>query len=350
MAEQEEHRWSAPTVHQLRIFLVLAEELHFGRAAARLYMSQPALSRQISALERWLGVRVVSRTSRSVQVTAAGVALADEARAVVQAMCRLQRVADDHRRGVAGTLVIGTVGAEASMEHTVAVLEEMRRRHPRVELDIRLLELAEQFNSLSTGQVDVVFCRPPLPAEVRSHHLSTEPRVVCVPSDDPLAGRAHVRLAELDDRPVVTYAPECPRVWRDFWAVDPRPSGAPVRYGPVVRDVESLLAEVARGAAVCFLPSAARWFFPRRGVVYLDVTDLSPCTSALAWHVTAADRPLVAAVRQAAESVRPLVTHDRVPASKAAMHDHALAYLMARAHQRRRRAIPDRSSIGLGHA
>ncbi|WP_197684706.1 LysR family transcriptional regulator [Amycolatopsis keratiniphila] len=292
-------------MHQLQIFLTLAEELHFGRAATRMHMSQPALSRQVSALERWLGVEVVSRTSRSVNLTHAGQVLLIEAQAVIHAMCRLRRVAAEHSQGLGGKLIIGTVGAEASMEHTVAVLREMRQRHPALELDVRLLDLADQFSSLTTGQADVVFCRPPAPGDVETHHLSTEPRVACVPDDDPLASRDKVFLHELDDRVVISHPPECPRDWREFWAVDPRPSRAPVRYGRVVRDVESLLAEVAQGGGICFLPAAARSFFPRPGVVYLDVTDLSPCTSALAWHVSAKDRPHIAAIRRAAQAVRP---------------------------------------------
>ncbi|WP_414945192.1 LysR family transcriptional regulator [Amycolatopsis sp. cmx-11-32] len=294
---------SAPTVHQLRMFLVLAEELHFGRAAARLYMSQPALSRQLSALERRLGVELVSRTSRSTSITAAGLAILPDARMVVHAVRRLQRLAGEHTRGLAGRVVIGTVGAEATMAHTVAILDEVRRRHPALELDVRLLGLGEQYLSLSTGEADLVFCRPPAAEDIRTLHLNSEPRVICVATDDPLADRGSVRLVDLDDRVVASFPAECPKVWRDFWAADPRPSGVPVRYGPVVSDVESLFALVARGGTIGFQPSAARNLFPRPGIKYLDVVDLSPCTSALAWHVSAENRPVVIAVRQAALAV-----------------------------------------------
>ncbi|MFI6026582.1 LysR family transcriptional regulator [Amycolatopsis magusensis] len=296
---------SAPTVDQLRVFLVLAEELHFGRAAARLYMSQPTLSRQLSALERRLGVEVIARTSRSARMTAAGTALLPDALAVLQAARKLRQAADHHARGLTGRVVIGTVGAEAAMEHTTLVLAELRRQHPALELDIRLLDLGAQFPSLSTGQVDAVFCRPPAPDDIGTHHLQTEPRVVCLPTGDPLAGREHVTLAELDDRVFLSFPPESPRAWRDFWAVDPRPSGTPVRYGPVVRDMEALFVEVARGEAICFQPAAAQRFFPRPGIQYVTVSDLPPCTSALAWHLTTADRPAITALRQAAETAWP---------------------------------------------
>jgi DNA-binding transcriptional LysR family regulator len=311
MTNVEEDWPSAPTVHQLRAFLVLAEELHFGRAATRLYMSQPALSRQLSALERRLGVEVIARTSRSAEVTAAGSALLPDALAVVRAASRLRRVADSHSRGLTGQMVIGTVGAEAAMEHTTVILGELQRRHPALQLDVRLLDLGAQFPSLSTGQVDVVFCRPPAPDDIRTHHLHTEPRLACLPADDPLADRDSVTLSELDDRVIISFPSESPRVWRDFWAVDPRPSGVPVRYGPVVRDMEGLFVEVARGRAISFQPAAARQLFPRPGIAYVAVSDLAPCTSALAWHTTAENRPVIEAIRQVAGSVWPRRPADR---------------------------------------
>ncbi|MDQ7809114.1 LysR family transcriptional regulator [Amycolatopsis sp. A133] len=306
MTYVEEDWPSAPTIHQLRAFLVLAEELHFGRAATRLYMSQPALSRQLGALERRLGVEVIARTSRSAAITPAGSALLPDALAVVRAATRLRRIADNYSRGLTGKLIIGTVGAEAAMEHTTVVLEALRQRHPALELDIRLLDLGAQFRSLTTGEVDAVFCRPPAPDEVKTHHLQTEPRVVCLPAGDPLAGRDRVTLAELDDRVMISFPPESPQAWRDFWAADPRPSGVPVTYGPMVRDMEALFAEIARGGAISFQPAAARQFFPRPGVAYVAVSDLPPCTSALAWHITAENRPVVKAIRQAAEDAWPI--------------------------------------------
>ncbi|MFF5011279.1 LysR family transcriptional regulator, partial [Streptomyces phaeochromogenes] len=126
-----------PSVHQLRLFLTLSEELHFGRAAARLFITQPALSQQIRELEKRLGVRVVERTSRTLTLTEAGQVLLPEARAAVD---RLRRVADAQLRQVSGRLVVGTMGAEASMAHTRAVLSLLQDRHP--ETTVRLVNLA----------------------------------------------------------------------------------------------------------------------------------------------------------------------------------------------------------------
>ncbi|WP_433328395.1 LysR family transcriptional regulator [Spirillospora sp. CA-294931] len=296
-----DHR-SSPTAHQLRIFLVLAEELHYGRAAARLFMTQPALSRQVVVLERRLGVSLFERNSRSVRLTPTGEALLPEARAVVDAMRRLQRASDEHARSIGGRVVVGTIGAEGAMPFVHEILEELRRRNPGLEIEMRLLDVVDHFRALEQGEVDVVFGRPPVPDGIATMHLATEPRIVGISSDHPLAGRTSVTLKELAGEPVVRYPEDCPAAWRAFWAVDPRPDGSPVVYGPLVRDVETSLATVGQGKAIVFLPLATRSLFPRPGVVYLDVEDLPPCTSALAWNSTGGDQPIVAAIRRTAEA------------------------------------------------
>ncbi|WP_433328391.1 LysR family transcriptional regulator [Spirillospora sp. CA-294931] len=292
----------SPTVHQLRIFLILAEELHYGRAAARLFVTQPALSRQILALERRLGVSLFERNSRSVRLTPAGAAVLPEARAVVDAMREVHRASCKHARSACGQVIIGTVGAEGAMPYAHAILEELRRRNPRLCVEMRLLDLVDHFRALERGEVDVVFGRPPVPEGVATLHLATEPRVVGVSADHPLAARTSVTLKELTGEPVIDHPEECPQVWREFWAADPRPDGSPVVYGPVVRDVETALTTVAQGRAIVFHPAAARSLFPRPGVVYLDVEDLPPCTSALAWNAASGDHPNVVAVRRAARA------------------------------------------------
>ncbi|MEU9349739.1 LysR substrate-binding domain-containing protein [Streptomyces griseoloalbus] len=289
-----------PSIHQLRLFLALSEELHFGRAAARLHMTQSAMSRQIRELERRLGVPLFSRDSRTVSLTDAGSALTAEARATVEAMGRLRVRADQWARTLAGHVVVGTIGAEAAMPYTHAILERLRARHPRITVEIRSLNFAEHLAQLLSGDLDVAFLRPPVPPVIELMELASEPRVACLAAGDPLAGRAELRLADLGDRAFVDVPPEVPRLWWDFWAVDPRPDGTPVRYGPVVSDMEGLLLAVARGEGMCFLPAAARDLFPRPGVRYVDVVDLSPSTSALGWLAQHRDRPGVQAMRAAA--------------------------------------------------
>jgi DNA-binding transcriptional LysR family regulator len=287
----------------LRLLLIIAEELHFGRAAARLFMSQPALSRQLGSLERRLGFTLFERTSRTVRTTEGCRALLPYAQAVVRTMDRFRHTAQEHHRGPSGRLVVGAIGAEAAMPHARATLDELRARHPHVTVEVRNLNFVDHVTRLTDGEVDVVFLRPPVPPGIQILHMAGETRVVCLPSSDPLAARASVTLADLAGRPVVDMPPQVPRIWWDFWVTDPRPDGSPVRYGPVATDLEALLHIVAVGSAVAFLPAAARTFFPRPGVAYVDVSDAAPCTSALAWSAAARNRPAVVAIREAAVTV-----------------------------------------------
>lgn len=292
-----------PSIHQLRLFIVLGEKRHFGRAAASLFITQSALSQQIRGLEKRLGVRLFERTNRMVDLTDAGRTLLPAARAAVDAMVQLRRTADSQVRRVSGRLVVGTVGAEAAMPHTHAVLRALQEEgHPLLTVHMVTLDAYRFAVALRNKEVDVVFGRPPVPEGVEQQHLATEPRVACLPADDPLARSADTALAQFAGHPVVDWPAQVPHAWRKFWAVDPRPDGSPVRYGPVVTDMETLLHTVARGQAMAFLPAAARDLFPRPGVRYVDVRDLPPCTSALVWLAERRDEPAITAIRQAARS------------------------------------------------
>lgn len=289
-----------PSVHQLRLFLTLGEELHFGRAAARVFISQSALSQQIRDLEERLGLQLFRRTSRTVELTTAGEALTLEARKAVAGIDRFRRVAGAQSRELSARLTVGTIGAEAAMPHTRSVLRSLKERHPGTEIQVVTLNFVDHIDALFRQEVDVVFLRPPVPDGIETHHLASEPRVACLSADDPLAHLPRVGLEQLADRPVVRMPQRLPQVWRDFWAVDPRPDGSPVTYGPVVPDMEALLHTVAVGEAMCFLPAAARDFFPRPGVRYVDVTGLTPSVSSLAWLAARRDAPTIAAARHAA--------------------------------------------------
>ncbi len=290
-----------PSVHQLRLFLALSEELHFGRAADRLFITQPALSQQIRDLERRLGVRVVERTNRTVTMTEAGRALLPEARAAVAAVDRLKHVADAQLRQASGRLVVGTMGAEASMAHTRAVLGLLQDRHPGITVQLVNLGFGDHMAALTQQEADVFFLRPPVTDDIELHHLATEPRVACLATGHPLAGEPQLTLADLAGVPVVDMPEQVPRLWWNFWAADPRPDGSRVHYGPLVTDMESLLHTVASGEAMCFLPSAARDYFSRPGITYLDVADLAPSTSALAWLRRRRTEPSIEAIRHAAQ-------------------------------------------------
>ncbi|WP_413759885.1 LysR family substrate-binding domain-containing protein [Streptomyces sp. MMBL 11-3] len=187
------------------------------------------------------------------------------------------------------------------MKHTRSVLGLLQNRHPGITVQLVNLGFGDHLAALSRQEADVVFLRPPVTDDIELHHLATEPRVACLSADHPLAALSGLTMAQFSGVPVVDMPQQVPRLWWDFWAVDPRPDGSRVRYGPVVTDMESLLHTVAAGEAMCFLPTAAREYFPRPGVKYVDVADLAPSTSALAWLGVRRNEATIRAVRQAAQ-------------------------------------------------
>ena len=303
MADDRRHR-ADPSVHQLRLFVVLAEELHFGNAARRVFLTQPALSQQIKMLERRLGTRLVERGTHSVELTSAGQELLPAVKSVIESMDCLQRLVYEHGRQVTGHLVLGAIGGEAAQPYTHKMLTELRRRHPEITVEIRTLGFSSQFHSVAKGDVDAAVLLHPIPPELQTLNLSTDSRVALLPTSDPLlTDGAPLTLAQLADRTFVNMAPPVSREWWDYWSVNPRPDGTSVHYGPVVDDVEALMLAVARGQGIVFLPTAARHLYPRPGITYVDVADLPAYTAALVWAPKNRSRPVVSALREAARTV-----------------------------------------------
>lgn len=287
-----------PSVHQLRLLLTLAEELHFKRAAAKLYLTQPALSQQIRSLERRLGVQFFTRTSRHVELTAAGQALLPLVEKVVTAVDDLRDAAV--RSSVGDTrLRLGICENVAALTATRTVLDTFTGLYPCLGPDIHVLDFVEQATALENGKIDAALVYLPVPKGLHSMALTTEPRMVCVSSSHPLALRTSVTLAELAEHPVVSVAPKMFQEGRAFWAVDPRPDGSPVRYtSHDATRFESMLSIASFGGAIAFVPAAAAGLYPRPDIRYLPVDDLEDCTFGVVWAEGAGDRPQIKALEQ----------------------------------------------------
>lgn len=185
-------------VRQLRYFMAVAEELHFGRAAKRLNMSQPPLSQQIRALEEGLGVRLFTRTSRSVSLTDAGQAMAAQAGDILSRMERLGAAVQDAQCGLSGRLAIGFV--RPAMEGTLPkAIREFRHERPNVVLELREMMTPDQLDALRAGALRVGFVR------LFGHDLSglvaelfmREPYVLAMPRGHALSRMRRVALAQL---------------------------------------------------------------------------------------------------------------------------------------------------------
>ena len=269
---------------KLRYFVAVAEELHFGRAAQRLHIVQPALSRQIRVLESELDVALFQRDRRGTVLTPAGEALLADAKSfLVQAQALVRRVR------AAGQDVEGfTVGFMPGITLTPVI---RRLRAGRPDLDVRMLraDWYDQVAMLHDGRADVGIVRLPVDqAGLALTRLYAEPRVAVVAASHRLAGKEKVRIADLAADHLIQ-DPDAVPEWRDI-AVELRVGDrCPV---PVIHSVEEKLELVAGGAGFAVVPLSTAAFYTRVDVVVLPVEDLGPNHVAAAW-VAGRDTTLV---------------------------------------------------------
>lgn len=197
-------------LRHLRYFLCVAEELHFGRAASRLGMSQPPLSQQIKALEEELGVRLFERSSRRVRLTEAGQLFEPEARQILLQVDRATQVARLAQRGEVGHLDLGFTVSGPFVPQVASALYRFRQSHPDVALSLHELGRDEQIEDVRNHRLDIGivrdFERPVLPVELVSHCLLTEDMLLTLRADHPLALReADPTIADLAGEPLVLY-------------------------------------------------------------------------------------------------------------------------------------------------
>jgi DNA-binding transcriptional LysR family regulator len=286
-------------LRKLRYFVAVAEELHFGRAAERLYIAQPVLSRQIRKLELELGTDLLLRTSRNVTLTPAGLQVLAEARSLLAAADATRRRIEDVASGEA-TL---TVGFFVGDSFTVA-LEAFGARHPDVAIDLLRVYWDDQTEVLLDGRADVAFVHLPVDHEgLELLPVRSEPRVAVLPVGHPAAGEPEISIAELADDPVIIQRGATP-VWQAFHNVDPRPDGRQPRPGPAVDNLEEKLQHVAAGRAISFVPASVAAAFAQPGIAYVPVTDIPPIKICLAWK-SGPPSPLVAAFVNAVTDARP---------------------------------------------
>jgi DNA-binding transcriptional LysR family regulator len=262
------------TLDQLRGFVAVAEELHFGRAAERLRMTQPPLSRQIQKLERSVGVQLLERDNRTVALTTAGAAFLVEARRLLG---RADGALDHVRRihaGSAGTVSIGFT-ATAAFGVLPSLLNRVGAAYPEIDLDLQELVTRDQLDGLVSGELDLGLARPPFDTTTfASRLLHREALLVAVPSTHRLAGpTAPVSPADLANEPLIMHAPTRARYFHDLVV-----RLLPVADTDVVHSVSqvlTMLCLVAAGRGIAFVPaSAARLGI--EGVVHRPIAGLPP--------------------------------------------------------------------------
>jgi len=244
-------------LNQLRCFVTVAEELHFGRAAARLNMTQPPLSRQIQVLEHIIDATLLERTSRSVRLTPAGRSFLPEARRILKLAESASQVARRIALGKTGSLKIGYTAA-AAYGFLPDLIAACRARLPEVDFSLKEMVSGEQLEALATGQIDAGLLRPPIARpEFATKRVVAEPLLAAIPKKHPLASAEAIAIKDFDDQPFVMYSPYESRYFHDLVvALFTRADVLP-RYVQHVGQIHSILAMVRAGLGVAIVPAAA---------------------------------------------------------------------------------------------
>ncbi|MEV7682107.1 LysR substrate-binding domain-containing protein [Streptomyces sp. NPDC088341] len=277
-------------LRKLRYFVAVADHLHFGRAADELHIAQPALSRQIRALEQDLGASLFTRDRHGVELTDAGRQLLADAGPLLASTHAIRRrvsAAVDGKRRL-------MVGFRAGIAVTPAA-RAFEDRHPDVVVDVQRIEGDDQAAMLLDGRIDVGYVRLPIDeAGLRVTPLYTEPRVAVLPAGHRLAGKEEVTEADLAGEPLL-------------WHGDPstQPTKPPLpNAGYPVRGVDETLEHVAAGRGISFLARSASVFYSHPDVVYVPIPGLAPdqvCLAVAASHTSPVVDDFVTAARSTAE-------------------------------------------------
>ncbi|WP_322749893.1 MULTISPECIES: LysR family transcriptional regulator [unclassified Frankia] len=302
----------------LEHFAAVAEELSFTRAAAKLHLSQSALSRSVRALEDSLGCSLFVRNTRQVTLTPAGQALRAELPALVDHVtASLDRVRSTGRsstgRSSTGRSSTGSrrqlvVGASPNYYCPAArhLLQLFSDHFPDIELTLRAIPWWGESSSLRKGAVDATFALFPNilsdAADLSYVPLQAQPRVFCLPTTHKEAHRRYLSLNDVVAEPLV-YSAYAPPSVAAFWTVSPRPDGSEPKVIARCETPTDFLREVADGRGIGILPASSAALFPHPGVVYAQAVDLPPAGVCIAMLQTRARRPELVDLRVTAEKV-----------------------------------------------
>jgi DNA-binding transcriptional LysR family regulator len=296
-----------PDLRQLRYFVTVAEEKHFGRAAARLSMTQPPLSQAIRALEDTLGVELFARTRRSVELTPVGADLLTEVRRLLAGAEGLRPLAQSLARGEAGVLSLAFVST-ADYGLLPPLLREFGARHPRVRLELLEATSDVQIDELVAGRIDAGLVIGPLPpryaAQLAWLPLAREPLVIAMSTE--MAARIEgngnnavewrdepLSLAQAGDAPLVVFprrlAPGFYDIIMDCYGA----AGLTPRIGQEAIQMQTIVSLVSAGMGVALVPQSLR-NLRRTGVVYRPLRESVPAVvTGLVWR-TAKVTPVLA--------------------------------------------------------
>lgn len=258
----------------LRAFVALAEELHFGRAAGRLCIVQPALSMQIKALEEELGVRLFERDRHRVALSETGAIFLPEARATLHQAARAEQAARRSARGEVGTLRLAFVSSVLP-RLLPALMRTMHARYPMIALELKDMSTPEQIAALHAGTLDFGLIRLPVSgAGLEIREVMEEPFVVAVPEDHALAHKAQIRPADLRDRPAFVLARRYAPGLYDEMLLAFRQQRVSLDIAAELGEYTTMLALISAGLGIGVIPTHAAMALPPKVVARpLDLRD-----------------------------------------------------------------------------
>ncbi len=270
-------------LRHLRYFLAVADELHFGRAAERLYIAQPALSQQIRKLEGELGVELFHRTKRRVELTAAGQAMRAPASRSLDAVGESVEAARRAARGEIGHLTVGFIEA-ASGTLMPTLVRRFRGDRPEVGLTLRELSVDAQIAGLQNGSIDVGIVRPPIEdPELELETIVEEALLIAVPDGHRLAEQRSVRARSLRDEPLVLLSREIvPGLYDQVIALQLE-HGGEAMIAQEASSIQAVLGLVAAGLGISLLPESVR-SLEREGVRFVALKSSPRSSMLVAWR------------------------------------------------------------------
>jgi len=294
--------WDDVELRELRIFLVLADELHFGRTAERMGISQPGVSEAVRVLESRLGVRVFDRTSRRVRLTPAGEGLKRDLVPALAALDRALAETSELSCAVRGLLRVGFVLTTEgpALSRLIAAFQA---RYPACEVRLQEVETFDAYRALRRGDIDVLcnWLAVDEPDLTASAAFAYYQRALAVAATHRLAGQPAVSIEELAGEEVALLPPTTPSAVYDLLVPPRTPSGHPIRRTQPVQTINEILSLVARGRIVHPTSSTVP-IFNRDDVVLVPIDDLPPLPLGLVWCVSR-ENPRIRALNETASSI-----------------------------------------------
>ena len=282
-------------MRHLRCFVAVAEELHFGRAAERLHLSQPPVSLAIKELEEELGVRLLERTSRRISITRAGEDALRDARAVLTAADTMRKRAREAAQGLMGSLSLGFISLPA-YSFLPTTLRAFTEDYQRVRVSLQEGTTDQILHDVESGSLDVglVFRTPDLPAALNSKLVQVEPLIIALPESHPMAGSSRIALEKLSQERFLGFERhQGPLMFDAIVATCMRHGFSPNLFP--ARQMHTIVSLVSGGIGVALVPGSVQALH-REGVVYRSMKGEKTLVETVAVWRRTDDSPLVKAL------------------------------------------------------